>query len=562
LIVARYHEKLLDRRSTIFLLVLSFLIFFLPWNIAQRELNWNEGYLAEQAQSLRWVPLPMVVVHGEAVPNAFPLFPMLSAGLLRCGLGPEAALRLLSLLGLAGIAVLVFAVGEKFGGLPVAAPAAAALLSSVLVIDKSTDGFGNWLFIWAILGAHLAWFYYAAIRGNWNKAWLAGWCGCAVGFMLSGGLAPLFFLGPLIFMRRPLGIFRRLNCPGFAAGGAIFLLTVLLWYLPYHFQGVSIATVYPRIKVLDGMDYVRHLLSFPAHLAWRFAPWVVLAWAPFCVALQVLDTVPLFSRFLRTLFLVDFFLLWLAPTDEPHDWMILIPPLALMIGINYEIVVRRYGNFLRKLCNIPVCLLPFLAMGLILFFLLPAELWNSLLILEYSLDFREHFGAIVFGIGVGCFLLLMAAILLRSKKKPPLWAYILILTWVVPLFCHAVVFPYRSQNGSRREKARILHQALEQDGVPPGAGVYKYDFNDLFAEGVYMKMRLKTLASLESLPQSEEPVVYLISPEFPQIADRNWRGLLAAPLEHRHRKLYLWRGEWQGRRNRFYRPEDAGAKRP
>ena len=96
-----------------------------------------------------------------------------------------------------------------------------------------------------------------------------------------------------------------------------------------------------------------------------------------------------------------------------------------------------------------------------------------------------------------------------------------------------------------------------------GAGIYKYDFNDLFAEGVYMKMRLKTLTSLESLPKSEEPVVYLIAPEFPQIADRNWRGLLASPLKHRHRKLYLWRGEWQGRKNRFRRSgEEAGAYRP
>ena len=558
--MARYHEKVLNRPMTVLFLVFSFLIFFMPWNSGERELNWMEGYLAEQAVSLKWGPLPRVEAHGEAIPNAFPLFPMLSGALIHAGLSPETALRLLSLLGLAGVAVLVFLVGRKFGGLAVAAPACAMLLGVVLVIDKTMDGYGNWLFILTVLGAHLSWFYYAAIRGDWNRAWLAGWCGCALGFAQAGGLAPVFFLGPLIFMRRPLGIFRRLKCPGFALGCGIFLLTVILWYLPYHFEGVTPAAVYPRARVLDGWDYGRHLLFFPWELAWRLLPWSLLAWAPFCVALQALDRVPMFSRFLRTLFFVDFFLLWLTPVDDVHDWMILVPPLAVLVGINYEIVVRRYGGFFRKLCNIPVFLLPFVGMGLIFFFLLPPEWWESLWDWRQPLDFLERFGTAVFGIGVGVLLMLTAAMLLRSREKPPLWAYILILTWV-PLFCcHAVMFPYRNQAAERREKGEVLLRALEQDGVKPGATVYKYDFNDLFAEGIYMKMRLRKINSLEALPKSEVPVVYLIAPEFPQLPERNWRGLLAAPLENRHRKLYLWKGEWQGKSGRFRRFSAGGGK--
>ena len=104
-----------------------------------------------------------------------------------------------------------------------------------------------------------------------------------------------------------------------------------------------------------------------------------------------------------------------------------------------------------------------------------------------------------------------------------------------------------------REKGEILRQALEQDGVQAGATVYKYDFNDLFAEGVYMKMRLRKINTLESLPKGDVPVVYLLASEFPQAPERNWRGLLAVPLENRHRKLYLWRGEWQGKSSRFRR---------
>lgn len=549
--VARYREKILPLGLTVWLLVFSFLIFFMPWNVSERELSWTEGYFAAQAREMAWGPLPLVVVHGEAIPNAFPLFPMLCAGCLKTGLSPEAALRLLSLLGLAGVALLVFAVGRKFGGLQVAAPACAMLIGSVLVVDKTLDGYPNWLFILTLLGGHLTWFYYGAIRGDWNRAWLLGWLFCALGFYLNGVMSPIFFIVPLVFMRRPLSIFRRLKCPGFALGGGIFLLTILLWYLPYHFEGVTPASVYSRAGVLDGWEYVGHLLAFPVDFGLRMLPWSLLAWAPFCVAFQALDTVPMFSRFLRTLFIVDFFLLWLTPVDEVHDWMILVPPLAMMTGINYELLVRRYGGLFRRLCNIPVFLLPFAGAALILFFLLPGDLWNSFHEFERSLDFSDRFGATVFGIGTGVLLVLGAALLLRGRERPPIWAYLLILTWAPLLFCQAVVFPYRAQGSPRRDKAQELSQALEQDGVRPGSMVYKYDFNDLFAEGVYMKMHLWKLNSLEVLPKAEVPVVYLLSSEFPQLPERNWRGLLAAPLENRHRKLYLWKGEWQGKNRKF-----------
>jgi len=145
-------------------------------------------------------------------------------------------------------------------------------------------------------------------------------------------------------------------------------------------------------------------------------------------------------------------------------------------------------------------------------------------------------------------------LLLRNREKPPIWAYLLILTWTPMLFCQAVIFPYRSQDAPRRDKAQELLQALEQDGVKPGSTVYKYDFNDLFAEGVYMKMHLNKISALETLPKGEVPVIYLLSPEFPQLPERNWRGLLTAPLENRHRKLYLWKGEWQGKSSKARHP--------
>ncbi len=544
--MARYREKILPLAPTVLLLAFSFLVVFAPWSLGDRELSWTEGYLAAQAQGMRYAPLPLVTVHGEAIPNAFPLFPIFADALLHAGCTPEIALRLLSVLGLLGTAVLAFMVGLRTRGLPAAACACAMLLGSVLVIDKSSDGFNNWLFILALLGGHLSWYYFAAIRGDWSKAWLAGWTSCAVGFYINGGMAPLFFLGPLIFMRRPLGIFRRLRNTGFALGLGLFGVLFLVWYLPYHFEGVTVAAAYSRAGFLESWDYLEHVLTFPWDFGLRLLPWSLLAWAPFCVAFHTLDETPMFSRFLRTLFITDFFLLWLTPVDEVHDWLILVPPLAIMTGLNYELTVRRYGGIFRKIANALVYLMPAAGALMIFFYLPPAELLESLYHFARALDFSDRFGETVFGITGGVLLILSAGILLRMREKPPIWAYWLILSYAPLLFFHAVVQPYRAQEEPRRSCARDLAQALTQDGAAPGTPVYKYDFNDLFGEGVYMKSPLVRLRSLEALPKAEVPVVYLISPVFPALAERNWRSLLPAPLENHRRKLNLWKGEWLG----------------
>jgi drug/metabolite transporter (DMT)-like permease len=147
-------------------------------------------------------------------------------------------------------------------------------------------------------------------------------------------------------------------------------MAILMWYLPYHLEGVKVASSYPQMSFLDTGDYFRHLLTFPLDLGVRLMPWLLLAWAPFCVAIQTLDPTPIFSRFLRTLFLVDFFLLWITPLDEVHDWLILLGPLAIMTALNYELNVRRYGNVYSRLGNLAAAvLLPGSAILLLGFFL-------------------------------------------------------------------------------------------------------------------------------------------------------------------------------------------------
>ena len=529
------------------LLTLVFLISYAPWQLGEHELSWREGYVVAQAQGVQFDPLPVVTAHGEAIPNVQPLLPLLARGLIELGCPAELSGRVLSLLALASLAVIVFTVTCRTRNCPAAgACAGAMLISSILALDKTQEGFANWLFVLIMFSGHLLWYYFAALRGEWSRAWLTGFAACALGFYLLGVLSLIFFLIPLVFMRRPLGIFSRLRERGVMFGIALLLLSALLWYLPYHFEGVKVALIYPRSSMLDMHDYLQHLLTFPVDMGIRLLPWALLAWAPFCVAFQTLDTTPMFSRFLRTIFLVNFFLLWITPIDDVYAWLILLPPLAIMTGLNYELAIRRYGNFFCKLANITaMVLLPGSAVVLLSFFLLPAEKLERILDVEYPLLYSDNFGFTVQGVAAGILLLLTALIIWRMRSKPPVWCYFLLLTTAPMLVYNCAVLPYRAQEQPRRDRAAVLSQALLQEEVPADTVLYKFELYNLFTESVYLQRQVQKINSYSELPKADQPVVYVLTGAFPNCPERSWRSLLAQPLPVRGLKVNLWRGQWQ-----------------
>ena len=548
-IVARYREKILPPVPTLFFLAFAFLIAFAPWTFGDRDLSWREGYIIVQSMDIVFTPLPLVMAHGEAVPNAYPLFPILAKITAMAGCPVELTTRILSLIGAFGLAIVAFAVtAATRKNLSAGACAAAMVITSLLMIDRVPDGFSTTLFTLVIFSGHLLWYYFAAVRGDWAKAWLAGFTACAVGFYMEGGISLIFFLLPLIFMRRPLGIFRRLRNRGVVFGLALLIVAAMLWYLPYHFEGVRIALAIPRFDLLGAGEYLWHLASFPWDLALRLFPWFLLSWTPYCVAFQTLDDTPMFSRFLRTLFMANFFFFWIMPLDEVRSWIILIPPLAVMTGLNYELAVRRYGNFFRKLGNIfAAVLLPGAGVLLLAFFLLPSDMFaETMLFLERPLDFSNSFGRTVLGAVSGAMLILLALRLWQMREKPPVWCYYVMIALAPLLVYYNIVQPYQNQERPRYERGEILRTALQQDDAKEIQLIYKYNIHDLFAESVYMNKAVCKINNLAMLPQAEVSTVYLLAPTFPDCAERNWRSLLPQPLSIRGHKFNLWRGDWKG----------------
>ena len=548
-IVARYREKILPLVPTLVFLAFVFLCAFAPWTLSERDLSWREGYIVAQSMDLTFSPLPLVTVHDEAVPNAYPLFPLLAKAAAALGCPAESTTRVLSLIGALGLAIVVFAVSAGTRkNLSAGACGAAIVITSLLMIDKVPDGYAGTLFALVIFSGHLLWYYFAAWRGDWSKAWLVGFIFCSIGFYLEGVISLIFFLLPLIFMRRPLGIFRRLRNRGVMLGIGCFAATVLLWYLPYHFEGVRLAPAIPRFDLLDTWEYLWHLLTFPVDFSLRMIPWALLAWAPFCVAFQTLDDTPMFSRFLRTLFLADFFLLWVLPLDEARGWIVLVPPLAVMTALNYELAVRRYGGFYRKIGNLfAAVLLPGAGIVLLGFYLLPAEMIAEvMLLLERPLEFSDNFGNTVLGVVSGTVLLLLALHLFLLREKPPIWCCYSLIVLAPLLVYYNIVYPYQCQERPRMERGELLRNALQQDGAENVQIIYKYNVYDFYSESVYMNKSMCRINTLAMLPGEDVKTVYLLAPGFPEHAERNWRSLLAQPITIRDRKFNLWRGDWKG----------------
>ena len=107
--MARYREKVLPLLPTLFFLAFAFLTAFAPWTLGERDLSWREGYIIVQSMDMALAPLPLVMAHGEAVPNAYPLFPILAKVAALVGCPVEMTTRFLSLIGALGLAIIAFA---------------------------------------------------------------------------------------------------------------------------------------------------------------------------------------------------------------------------------------------------------------------------------------------------------------------------------------------------------------------------------------------------------------------------------------------------------------------
>ncbi len=538
-------EPLFRLWAALLVLAGAFLLLYQPWNLGLRELFWDEGSYAVQAQEMGMAP-PLASAHGVALPGAFPLYPLLTSILRQWfPLSMEMALRVLSVAAAAGIAVIVgFAAGSARNA-RAGVVAAAMYLSMNLIMEKALDGYPDFCAAFFLLAAQLAYFYFGMRHSAWSWAWISSALFLSAAFYTGGFWYIVYFVFPLIFLRRPLAVGTRWLKPGFAIGCALLGGTILLWLLPYLTEAETRAINPLFADSISLGDYLLGVLEYPWNLALRLLPWTLLAWIPFCVALFRVDDTPLYSRYLRTIFISTFFLLWFRPGMEPRDFALLAAPLSIMVGLNYEMAVRRYAIAINRLLLGCEYALYAMAAGLLGFLFAPEWILQSTFSLTRPLTFRHELPALFYTLAALAALLLFAIFFhFRRERSRPVWLLLLMTGVATGLFYWNAMTPYRAQSQVKRQLGRELRAALAADLARldrPELIVYKYNIQDLYGECFYSGVTVRKIAALAALPP-EDSVVYVLSTTFPQHPERIWSNLLAPDKTYRNHQIGLWKG--------------------
>lgn len=533
-----YTEKPISRWWGVLILLVVFLAVHEPWLLGMRELFRQEGFYAVQAAEFQ-PSSTLVTAHGVAVQDAFPLYPALSGLLMRgCGIPVEIALRAVSLLMLAAGAVLTYFAAASERSCRAGLVAAGMYISTFLVLEKAGDGTPATCNAFFLLAAQLLFFQYGIRRTNWNAAWISSLALLGFGFFSGGFRVLLYFVFPMFFFRRPLSVKSKFRKPGFAVGVALVAICILAWCIPYLGMMHRIPLFHIRFEDFSFYSWLKEVALFPLMLPLRLLPWSLIAWIPFCVALQALDSTPILSRYLRTLVFASLALLWLLPDGNPTELLYLLGPLSILVGINYELGMRRYGFKIRKALVLCGYFTVIAALSIVLVCFVPQEWVAPFLSVSKSLDFAGSKGYRLMAAVAALLLFGIAWSLHRGRQVKPVWLMLLATSAAAGIFCGAVLTPYRAQANDKREFGAVFRKALRGE---PATKLYKGNILDLYGELCYVGLPVVKIQELDELPLNDR-VVYLVDTEFPQYPERSWSNLLPPDFRYRGHRICIWKG--------------------
>jgi len=540
----RYEEKQPDLLKAALLLLVVFLVIYSPWNLGIKELYSKEGKYAAVALEMD-LSRPSTVAHGETLSYFYPLYPTLVALGYKSGLGVEFGLRLVAVLAVLALAAIAFETGRRMAGDQAGVVAGAMAFSSAIMMEKGVDGDPFCLAVIFLFCAWLTWFNFGAGKAQWNRAWCFSAVFCGLAFYTIGWSAVFYYALPLIFLRRPLTVWGKLRLPGFFGALAIIAFFVLLWGVPRWTVGADIP--FRDLDLSSELDsaYFKSLFTFPFVLALEFLPWTFFAWPGFCVAFHPLESNPLFSRFLRTICYTLFFALWLSPFTRSLDFMLLVPPVAVLSGMSYWLLARRHGVELKKLLNYAMSVALAIALLCLFMFLVPTSWWGIPPFNSLSAAFVPH------GVGflsdyrwqgilqTALAVVIAVACLKHYRGRIMLWAYVLAFCAVSWLCFWAVQVPHLGQRNSSRDIAELIRDDLG-GAFRPGLTLYKSgEIADLYILGCYFGCGVKKIRDFQDLPGKEKDI-YLLTLEPPVFPGRQWDKI--SERRYKDTKLTLWKG--------------------
>lgn len=545
--MAIFEEKQPKTWMTILLIASAFLLAYPLWNLGGRELFWNEGEYAVAASEM-WVFPPFVTLHGQGSAELQPLFPLFARLLHSTGLSMEFSLRFLSVFPLAALTFLTGLICWRASGRQAGAAAAVAMATSLLVAEKGVEGYPHLLGALVLYGGWILWLYVGMVWSTWNFAWVFVGLFSGLAFYVGGFKMLMYFLIPLALQRRPATIWSKMKQPDFYLAILILGGFILLWLAPQWMTYGERTMLEPEPFQFHAGKWLMHVVQFPFEFLVRFFPWSLMMWAPFCAALIPLEGNPILMKFHRTLFWGLAVLLWLDPATKARDMIYLAPVVAVLVGMSYWIVVRRYGGFFCRLFRWMSYLILASAIVSLAFFLAPPD------VLKASLTALEPWigkdvqsvprDMVPFRCGelaLSALLAILACIFSIRKRGAKVWLLYLGVFTAFMLQFWAVVNPTRIPKRAKETFGKTIRSVLEtREGRLPERLYLDPQIVGLYSETYYMGLPV-TSRSPERIAEDENPVYILSADVFPASMTRKWTPLHQS--EYKGSTLYLYRGE-------------------
>jgi len=540
--MAIFEEKQPSVRWIVLLIATVFLVSFPLVQIGMNELYSTEGEYAAAALEFRGGNT-LVTVHGTLPDSVFPLYPALVRLLLNCGLPLEFSLRFMSLLPLALLALLTGLICGRSTDRQAGAAAAVIVLTTILTGSKAPEGYPQLLSALIVYGGWMLWFYLGFIRSNWNAAWLSVGVFGGLAFYSNGLTALVYFLVPLAFQQRPFRVWSKLNKPGLLIAillGAVFFFA---WLTPIQ-NFLAANTEAPREAAsFRILTYFKDIAVRPFDAAFRFFPWSLMLWAPFCPALIAIERNPLLIKYHRILLVVLGLLIWFNPQTKPRDFFYLLPLASVLAACNYWILVRRYaGKFFGIFMLLSVCALASGAAS-VAYLILPQDVFSKFVVGIELPEVKPAVTSLMTAEIVLSFVMAISSLLLIRLRRPVWMTYLFVFASFMLLFW-AVVNPVRTMNENKRVLAEGILTALNgKDAAPESASVPATLYKDpaimgLYSEGCYIGIPIRTLAH-DKIPASVDPA-YVLTADVPSHIARTWTRLY--DCEYRGKHLYIYKG--------------------
>ena len=532
-----YEEKTKFNRFFAASAAILLLMLYAPFCLNFQELFSDEGFYISAARELQTFP-PLMTAQGDVYFGGYPLYPFLVSLISRAGIPMEYALRLIPCVSFLVLAVVVFLSTWKAKSVLEGIIAASVLMLNLISIDKFSDGNPVLLATLGIFSAWMIWFTLGVWQGYWNLTWIISFLLLGIVFYTIGISGVILTVFPMFFHRRPLTVWTKPRDGGFITGLMVLLFFLLLWGIPRWTAPGNVMWRGNEYYLPTIGEYLIHLATFPFDAAFRFLPWTLFAWAPFCPAIVPLDENPLLSRYLRTLFLGTFVLLWLSPFTESRDMFYMVPPLAVLVALNYWIVVRRYGWKLLRVFQILAVTVLILCTGLFSYLLIPQEILPEILFSDLQFLKDSPYWKLSLICSAAGAVFALSAILMCSLGSR-VWLVICILSAAVIIPYRGVILPCRGLESPRKKIGQEFRNALPGKELPKV--VYRmYDVPPSYCEMYYFGIQIKTISAAEELPENDS-LVYVFSSVVPSAPERNWECL--HKVFYKNRNIELWCGE-------------------